>query len=132
MVDFDKPPYPTQQLQAGGYAREQAPAAQYDGFKAMTASRPRFSEINANWPWVVVAAIFFWPLSFAAAGAAGRVVPAMLDGDFARAYAESRRARKLGIISLCISFGLFLLVMAVYVIVIVAIVKSTCSSGVDC
>ena len=140
MVNFGKQTYPTQEpAQLGGYGREQPPPAPYGseqplpaatygseqpppalygsaGMQGMQPARPRFSEINANWAWVVVAVIFFWPLGFAAASAAGRVVPAMLDGDYGRAYEQSRNARLLGIIALCLGIGATLLVVAVFVV----------------
>lgn len=120
MVNFDKPTYPTQQqpAQLGGYGREQQSPALYGSanVQGLQPARPRFSDINANWAWVVVAAVFFWPLGFAAASAAGRVVPAMLDGDYRGAYEQSRNARRLGIIALCLAVGAALLIVAGLVI----------------
>lgn len=123
MVNFDKPTYPTQQqpAQLGGYGREQLPPAPYgsagvQGMQGMQPARPRFSDLNPNWAWIVVTVIFFWPLAFAAASAAGRVVPAMLDGDFGRAYEQSRNARRLGIIALCLAAGATLLIISAFVI----------------
>lgn len=124
MVNFDKPTYPTQQqpTQLGGYGWEQQPpparygSAGMQGVQGAQPARPRFSDINANWAWVVVAVIFFWPLGFAAAAAAGRVMPAMLDGDYGRAYEQSRRAHRLGIIALCLGVGATLLIITAFVI----------------
>ena len=79
--------------------------------------RPRrFSDINANWGWVVVACLFFWPLGFSAASAAGRVVPALLDGDVVGAHHEAGRARKLGIVALCIAVALVVLFSALLIV----------------
>lgn len=61
--------------------------------------------------------IFFWPLGIAAVGAAGRVLPAMLDGDFGQAHSQSRTARRLGIISLCLAVAA---VVVFFVVVIIA------------
>lgn len=79
------------------------PSQQPGGYNGMAQPRPRFSDISPNWGWAVTAVIFFWPLGIAAVGAAGRVLPAMLDGDFGQAYSQSRTARRLGIISLCLA-----------------------------
>ena len=94
---------------SGGHGPYGGGPAAYGG--AMPRPR-RFSDINANWGWVVVACLCFWPLGFAAASAAGRVVPALLDGDAGRAQDEAGRARKLGIVALCITVGLLVLFSA--------------------
>jgi hypothetical protein len=91
----------------------------------------RFRDIPANWGWAVVGVIFFWPIGIAAVKAAGRVLPALLDGDAESAVSDSRRARKLGIIALCISLGAIALYV-VFVVVILATAIHSCQGPDGC
>ncbi|WP_370179987.1 CD225/dispanin family protein [Rhodococcus wratislaviensis] len=56
----------------------------------------------SNVGWAVAAAVFFWPLAFAAFGNALKVFPRWYSGDLDGARAASKRARTLGIIALSI------------------------------
>lgn len=103
------PPYPT-----SGYARLNS-----------------FRSVPANWGWAVAACVFFWPLGFSAVSAAGRVLPALLDGDVHAAMADSAKARRLGIIALCVVLGLFALYV-VFIVAIIALAGSSACHGYNC
>lgn len=92
-------------------------------------AQPRsFRSVPTNWGWAVAACIFFWPIGFSAVSAAGRVLPALLDGDVNAAMADSAKARRLGIIALCVLIGLFLLYLALLV-VLFSIAANSCSGA---
>lgn len=73
-----------------------------------------FRSVPANWGWAVAACVFFWPLGFSAVSAAGRVLPALLDGDVDAAMADSAKARRLGRIAL----GIVLVLAALYFVAV--------------
>ena len=87
-----------------------------------------FRSVPANWGWAVAACVFFWPIGFSAVSAAGRVLPALLDGDVHAAMADSAKARRLGIIALCILAALFALYV-VFIVVIIGLTSSSCDAG---
>lgn len=74
-----------------------------------------FRSVPANWGWAVAACVFFWPLGFSAVSAAGRVLPALLDGDVNAAMTDSAKARRLGGIAL----GIVLVLAALYFVAVV-------------
>ena len=86
--------------------------------------------VSSNWGWAVAACIFFWPLGFSAVSAAGRVLPALLDGDTNAARTDSAKARRLGIIALCVSIGLIVLYFG-FIFVVIALAAHSCNTG-DC
>ena len=76
----------------------------------------------SNAGWAVAAALFFWPLSFAAFTHAFNVYPLWASGDIQGARDASDRVRRLGQLSLWIAGALLLLLIAIYTIVAVILI----------
>ena len=76
----------------------------------------------SNAGWAVAAALFFWPLSFAACTHAFDVYPLWASGDIQGARDASDRVRRLGQLSLWIAGGLLLVLIVVYTIVAVILI----------
>jgi hypothetical protein len=72
--------------------------------------------------WAVAAVLFFWPLSFSAFNHAFNVYPLWARGDFAASKAASDRVRRLGVLSLWLAGGLFLLFAILYTVFVIAMI----------
>lgn len=77
----------------------------------------------SNVGWAVASILFFWPLAFTAMTRALDVYPLWAAGRYAEAEAASASARKLGMVSLGVMVGLFI-VYFVLMIVMVSLASS--------
>ncbi len=72
--------------------------------------------------WVIAAFILFWPTAIPALFASQRASRALGAGDWITARAEGARARKFGIISVCIAGGLAVLYFVFLFLWIIAMI----------
>ena len=103
-----------------GYGTQAPSYASQGGFAENPAGRPG---PPSNVGWAVASILFFWPLAFVAMTRALDVYPLWASGRHTEAEAASASAKKLGIISIVVFLGLFVL----YFVFIFAMVGLTAS-----
>lgn len=77
----------------------------------------------SNIGWAVASLLAFWPLSFSAFTHALNVFPLWSEGNAEAARCASDRARRLGILAMCIAGGLFLLFAVLYAIFVIVLIS---------
>jgi Interferon-induced transmembrane protein len=77
----------------------------------------------SNVGWAVAALLAFWPLSFSAFTHALNVFPLWSEGNAEAARYASERARRLGILAMCIAGGLLLLFIVLYAIFVIVLIS---------
>ncbi|MGG7101571.1 CD225/dispanin family protein [Rhodococcus sp. 24CO] len=111
--------YPTEQYPSGQqYGTQQQYAA------PQTYAQPQYGPPKSNAGWAVAAIIFFWPVAFAAFNHLHDIYPKWAMGDHQGAQYASERVKKLGQIALLIAVIGWILLIAFYVIFLVAVVAS--------
>ena len=105
---------------AGAYGTQTPAYSAQGAYGNAPAARPG---PPSNVGWAVASILFFWPLSFIAMTRALDVYPLWAAGRHAEAEAASATAKKLGVISLALVVGIFLLYI-LFMIVVVGLASS--------
>jgi hypothetical protein len=126
-------PYPGQGYPGQQYPSQQYPGQQYPGqgypppgygpppgYPAYGAQQAYAAMVNFPKPtgWFIVTWIFLWPLAiYSLVSAWSNIDRALLVGDYAGAQYQAGRVRKFGIISLCVSIGIYVLMFVLFFVV---------------
>ncbi|RZL27032.1 MAG: hypothetical protein EOP31_00465 [Rhodococcus sp. (in: high G+C Gram-positive bacteria)] len=111
--------YPTEQYPSGQQYGTPQPYAATQSY-----AQPQYGPPKSNAGWAVAAIIFFWPVAFAAFNHLHDIYPKWAMGDHQGAQYASERVKKLGQIALLIAVIGWILLIAFYVIFLVAVVAS--------
>jgi hypothetical protein len=129
---YGQQPYPQQPYSQQPYPQQPYPGQPYGGapgYPPYGSPQGAYAAM-VNFPkptgWFIVTWLFLWPLAiYSLVSAWSNIDRALLVGDYAGAQYQAGRVRKFGIISLCVSIGIYVLMFTLFFVVFAASTSST-------